>query len=287
MHWATRGFTLKFGLYGLHKGDNVSRDTLAQRACRAERGGFESLWIGDHIALPLDAPDPADEPRLEAVVAVSHLAAVTDTVGLAFGVIVLPQRQPVLLAKQISSIDALAEGRLTVGVGVGYLEAELQAMGATLADRGARTDEYLDAMLALWGEGAASFDGSFVSFVEVMQTPRPVQQPHPSLVIGGNSAAAMRRAVRVASGWFGWGLTPGEAADAVTRLHEIQASDERRPAPGEIEITITPSAEVDYDLACRYAEAGVDRLVLEPPTSVGSAMDDLIAFAEETLIGRV
>ena len=121
---------LKFGLYGLHKGDNVAPETLARRARLAEDAGFESLWVGDHIALPADAPDDPREPRLEAVVALSHLAAVTTRIRLGFGVIVLPQRQPVLLAKQIASIDVLSAGRLTIGFGVGYVEAEFRAMGA-------------------------------------------------------------------------------------------------------------------------------------------------------------
>ena len=197
---------MKFGLFGLHKGDNVAPQTLVRRARLAEAAGFDSLWVGDHIALPADAPDSADEARLEAVVALTYLAAVTERVRLGFGVIVLPQRQPVLLAKQIASIDALSEGRVTVGLGVGYVEAELEAFGVRLAERRARTDEYINAMDVLWDDGLASFEGRFVSFRELMQRPRPVQRPHPPLVIGGHSPAALRRAARVASGWFGWGL---------------------------------------------------------------------------------
>src|SRR5207249_633356 len=120
-----------------------------------------------------------------------------------FGVLVLPQRQPVLLAKQVSSLDFLAKGRLTVGVGVGYVEVELRALGASLADRGARTDEYLAAMRTLWTEPAPSFDGRFVSFAGVFQRPWPVQRPHPPIVVGGHSEAAYRRALMVGNGWYG------------------------------------------------------------------------------------
>ncbi len=274
---------MKFGLYGLHKGDSVSPQVLARRARLAEDAGFESLWVGDHIALPADAPDPADEPRLEAVVALSHLAALTSRIRLAFGVIILPQRQPVLLAKQIASIDVLCDGRLTVGIGVGYVEAELSAMGVALSERGARADEYLQAMLALWDEPTASFDGQFVAFAGVMARPRPVQRPHPPIVVGGHSAAALRRAARVGAGWFGWALSPEEVADAVARLREAQ----RPPALGPLEITVTPSAAVDVDLARRYADAGVDRLVLQPSSSAGAAVEELIASAGATLVDRV
>src|SRR3954470_19053782 len=139
---------MKFGLYGLLRGRGVEPDMLVRRARLAETAGFESLWVGDHIPLPADLG--GEQPRLEVVVAISHLAAVTTRIRLGFGVIVLPQRQPVLLARQLSSIDVLSRGRLTVGVGVGYVEPELRAFGVPLAERGARTDEYLAAMRALW-----------------------------------------------------------------------------------------------------------------------------------------
>jgi probable F420-dependent oxidoreductase len=198
---------MKFGLYGLHKGENTAPDAIARRARAAEDAGFESIWVGDHIALPLDAPDDAHDPRLEAVVTLAHLAAVTRRVRLGFGAIVLPQRQPVLLAKQLTSVDVLCDGRLIVGFGVGYLEPELRALGATLAERGARTDEYIAAMLALWDEPVPRFEGSFVAFSDVIQRPRPVQRPHPPIVIGGASPPAFRRA-RAAGGWYGWEPTP-------------------------------------------------------------------------------
>jgi probable F420-dependent oxidoreductase len=270
---------MKFGLYGLHKGDNVAPEALARRARLAEAAGFESLWVGDHIALPADAPDSPYEPRLEAVVALSHLAAVTSRVRLAFGVIVLPQRQPVLLAKQIASIDVLSGGRVTLGFGVGYVDAELRAIGADLASRGARTDEYLDAMIALWDEPVPTFAGRYVSFDGVLARPLPVQRPHPPIVIGGHSGAAMRRAARVGNGWFGWELSPEAAAEWVRRLRE---------AGGEaLEITVTPDGDVDLDRARQYADAGVDRLVLQPSSGDGAAADELIEAARDDLIGKV
>ncbi|HET9139224.1 LLM class flavin-dependent oxidoreductase, partial [Actinophytocola sp.] len=133
---------MKIALYGLHRGSSADPEVRTRRAQRAEEVGFESLWVGDHVALPADSTyDPPDQPRLEAVVALTHLAAVTSRVRLGFGVIVLPQRQPVLLAKQLASLDVLSGGRLTVGVGVGWIEPELRALGVSPAERGARTDE--------------------------------------------------------------------------------------------------------------------------------------------------
>jgi probable F420-dependent oxidoreductase len=270
---------LKFGLYGLHKGDNVEPEALARRARAAEDAGFESIWVGDHVALPADAPDAPREPRLEAVVALGHLAAVTTRVRLAFGIIVLPQRQPVLLAKQIASVDVLSGGRLTIGFGVGYVEAEFRALGFELAGRGARADEYLEAMLALWDEPVPAFAGQHVALDGVLMRPLPVQRPHPPIVIGGHSQAALKRAARAGGGWFGWERTPEQVAETVTALHDLGGDG--------LEITVKPDTEPDLEAARRFARAGADRLILEPRTSRGADADALIAKARDELIDRV
>jgi probable F420-dependent oxidoreductase len=248
---------MKFGLYGLHKGENVP--VLAQRARQAEDAGFESIWVGDHIALPTSAPDDPYQPRAEALVALAHIAAVTTRVKLGCGVIILPQRQPVLLAKQLTSIDVLSNGRLIVGLGVGYVEQELNAFGAALSVRAARTDEYVAAMKALWDEPTPAFEGEFVSFRDVLQRPRPVQRPHPPLVFGGATKASFRRA-RENGGYYGWGQTP----------------DEVPSLPG-LEISITPPGRIDAGLVEAYAQAGVDRLIVEPARATAAATDELIA----------
>jgi probable F420-dependent oxidoreductase len=278
---------MKLGLFGLHRGSSAEPDALARRARAAEGAGFESLWVGDHIALPFDAADPPAQPRLEAVTALAHLAALTSRVRLAIGVIVLPQRQPVLLAKQLTTIDVLSKGRLIIGVGVGYVESELHALGASLADRGARTDEYLAAMRALWDEPAPSLDGRFVTFAGVLQRPRPVQRPHPPIVVGGHSASALRRAVLAGSGWYGWELDLPGTARALEGLREASRRHGRPAELGELEITITPPGVPDPETARQYAALGVHRLAIQPHTMDGSAIDDLIATVRETLIGRV
>ena len=277
------GAGLRFGLYGLLRGSGIEPDTLVRRARLAEEAGFESLWVGDHIALP--AEFDGEQPRLEVVVALSHLAAVTTRVRLGFGVLVLPQRQPVLLAKQLASIDVLSKGRLTVGVGVGYVERELRAMGVSLADRGARTDEYLAAMRTLWTEPAPSFHGRFVSFDGVFQRPQPVQRPHPPIVVGGHSAAAHRRAVTTANGWYGVYLDVEQTAEALAGLRKVAAGCDRPADLGELEITITPPGPVDPATARRYADLGVHRLALRSASAAG--VEELIRSVGETLVGRL
>jgi probable F420-dependent oxidoreductase len=274
---------MKFGLYGLLRGRGIEPDTLVRRARLAEEVGFESLWVGDHIALPADLG--GEQPRLEVVVAISHLAAVTTRIRLGFGVIVLPQRQPVLLARQLSSIDVLSNGRLTVGVGVGYVEPELNALGVPLAERGARTDEYLAAMRALWA-ASPSFHGRWVAFDGVQQRPLPVQRPHPPIVVGGHSIAACRRAVTSGNGWYGVYLDVAGAAEALARLRRVAADCERPADLGELEITITPPGPVDLDTARRYADLGVDRLVASPDAEDGSGIEKVIDTVA-TLIDHV
>jgi probable F420-dependent oxidoreductase len=281
------GDGLKLALFGLHRGSSANPDAVARRARLAEEAGFEALWVGDHIALPSDAADPPTQARLEALVALTFLAAVTTRVRLGVGVIVLPQRQPVLLAKQLASIDVLSKGRLTVGIGIGYLEPELRALGASLADRGARTDEYLAAMRALWGEPTPSFAGRFVSFADVVERPRPIQLPHPPIVIGGHSPAAYRRAIRSGNGWYGWELDLDQTAKTLVELRETAARLERPAVLGDLEITITPPGTVDIDVARRYAELGVHRLAVQPQSMEGSAIEELITTVGETVVGRV
>lgn len=286
---ATKGGPgMDFGLYGLHRGSSTEPATLARRARAAEQAGFESLWVGDHLVVPVQPGEvPGEQPRLEAVVALAHLAAVTSRVRLAAGVLVLPQRHPVLLAKQLTSIDQLSSGRLIVGVGVGHVEPELRVLGVTLGERGTRTDEYLAAMRALWAEPVPDFVGASLSFADVAQRPLPIQRPHPPIVVGAQSPAAFRRVIRSANGWYGWDLTVEETAEALAGLRDTASRVERPPELGTLEVTVTPRDEVDLDTARRYAELGVHRLVLHPSSLDGTAIDDLIARTGETLVARL
>jgi probable F420-dependent oxidoreductase len=276
---------VKLGLYGLHRG-STDPEPVVRRATLAEQAGFESLWVGDHIALPADLG--GEHPRLEAVVAATYLAAVTSRVGIGIGVIVLPQRQPVLLAKQLSSVDVLSRGRLILGIGVGYVEPEFRALGVSLADRGARTDEYLAVMRTLWTEPAPSFEGRFVSFDGVHQQPPPRQRPHPPIVVGGNSPAAFRRAVATGNGWYGVYLDVEQTAEALAGLRKVEARHDRPAGLGDLEITITPPPGlVDLDTARRYADLGVHRLAIQTATMDASDVEQIITSVGETLVGRV
>ncbi|HEX5696753.1 MAG TPA: TIGR03619 family F420-dependent LLM class oxidoreductase [Acidimicrobiia bacterium] len=264
---------MKFGLFGLHRGPGIAPDVLARRARAAEDAGFESLWVGDHIALPSGLPG-AEEPRLEALATLFYLAAVTSKVRLAAGVLVIPQRNPVLLAKQLTSLDVLSEGRLIVGVGVGHIEGELAALGVPMSARGSRTDDGLARIRELWA-GARARGGRGVDG-EVVQFPAPVQDPHPPIVVGGHSRAALARAAGVGNGWFGWLTPPDRTRELIQHLEDFAESQPRPAMLGPLEITVAAPGQVTVDVVDAYERIGVSRLVVGPDTVDGNEPDRFI-----------
>lgn len=259
---------MKFGLFGINTGHCTAPETAAKVARAAEAVGFESVWTGEHVVLPdpQAPPSPAEprHPMLDPAVALGFLAAHTQRMRLATGIIILPQRNPVVLAKELASVDVLSRGRLIFGLGAGYLKPEFDAVGARFDDRGARTDEYIDALVALWSEEKPSFAGRTVRFAGIDAHPRPVQKPHPPIVVGGTSPPALRRAARRGNGWYGF-LRALDATQAdLAGLAAAQREVERPAALGVLEISITPPPRLDLDGARRYQDLGVDRLVLLP-----------------------
>jgi probable F420-dependent oxidoreductase len=273
-----------FGVFGLNSGVCSTPDNAEQVARRAEELGYESLWVGEHVVVPTPQvpPSPIDplHPLLDPLIALTFLAAVTDRVKLGTGIVILPQREPLVLAKQVASLDVLSKGRLILGLGVGYLEPEFRAIGVPLAERGQRSSEYLEAMQSLWRDDAPAYDGKFVSFSGVDAYPRPHTLFGPPIVIGGRSEAAYRRAAAFGNGWYGWGITVEAAQESLDGLRAALASTARPPELGTLEITVTPprGAEIDAAEARRYAEMGVDRLVVNPPA--GDEVADVLAYVE-------
>ena len=188
---------MKFGLYGINIGACASPGTAARVARAAEAAGFDSLWTAEHVVLPdpqePPSPIPAHVPLLDPAVALAFAAAHTERILLATGIIILPQRNPLVLAKELASLDVLSGGRLVFGFAAGYLHQEFAALGVPFEDRGARTDEYLDAILALWTRERPACQGRFVSFSGVDAHQRPAREPHPPLVVGGPSPPASRQ----------------------------------------------------------------------------------------------
>jgi len=211
-------------------------------------------------------------------------------VRLGTGIIILPQRNPLVLAKELASLDALSNGRLIFGIGVGYLEPEFRAIGAPFEQRGAVTDEYLAAMRAIWSQTKPAYQGRFVSFADVQAHPQPVQRPHPPIVVGGRTAAAFRRAVQQGNGWYGFALDLDGTAQALAGLRAA-AQQHTRPAHlGPLEISITPGrgAAVDLATAEKYAALGVHRLILMPSAKLdGAGLERYVGEIGTRLVGRV
>lgn len=255
--------TPKIGLFGINMG--LDPDAMARVTQAAEAAGFESVWTGEHIVLPdpQAPPSPAapETPMVDTAATLAYLAAVTDTIKLGSGIIILPQRQPAVLAKSLASVDHLSGGRLLFGLGVGYLEPEMTACSTPMARRGERADEYLAAMRVLWTTDAGSFDGEFVTFDSVTANPKPTQ-PDLHTVVGGHSRRALQRAHELAHGWYGFRRDLETTAGDIARLRQIAEDSDRPDALGALEISITPPGRLtDADLDA-YAEMGVDRLVL-------------------------
>ena len=204
---------------------------------------------------PRVPPSPMEplDPILDPVVALSFLAARTSRIRLATGIIVLPQRNPLVLAKQLASLDSVSAGRLIFGMGVGYLEPEMTAIGVPMERRAARAVEYLAAMRALWEQERPGFEGEFVSFSGVNAHPRPVQKPVP-VVMGGHSPPAHRRAARHADGWYGFFLRPGGDGRAA-RGPAVALAEEGRDI-SDFEVTVTPRGRTDAESVAAFGEPG-------------------------------
>jgi probable F420-dependent oxidoreductase len=278
---------VELGLFGLNMGSCTTPDGITEAAQAAEAAGFDSLWAGEHIVVPDPQVPPSpmapDDPALDSLTALTWAAAATRTVRLVTGIIILPQRNPVVLAKEITAIDVLSRGRFTLGIGVGYLEPEFRAIGANFAQRGPVTDEFLEAMQHLWYDERPEYHGRFAEFEGVNAHPRPVQRPIP-VVIGGRSAAAYRRAVSRGAGWYGFALTPEEAKTCLNGLARAASQVPRPPSLGPLEISVTPRGRLTAETAGEFAALGVHRLV-PMPRPRGDGVPSTIEAARAAVAG--
>ena len=282
---------MKFGLFGINMGPGSQPETLIKVAQAAESAGFESVWTGEHVVLP-DPPIPEspmepEVPLLDPLVAFSFIASQTKKLRLGTGIIILPQRNPLVLAKELASLDVLSGGRLIFGIGIGNLKPEFEALGISFEEKGPRTIEYLEAMCAIWGQAQPAYQGKFVSFRRVQALPRPVQQPSPPIVFGGMTPYAFRRAVSHGHGWYGFSLDLEGTKRCVDGLHEARQKTTRPAELGELEISVTPTGALDRDIVKRYADLGVQRLILPPRQQPDAATQylklteaDVLAFVE-------
>jgi probable F420-dependent oxidoreductase len=260
---------MKFGICAINIDAYTYPETIIYTAEGAEKAGFESLWVVEHLVLsdpriPQSPMEPTDR-ILDPLITLAFIAAHTKTIRLGTGVIVLPLRNPLILAKQLASIDVLSSGRLIFGFGIGYVEAEFNALGVPFDHRGSRADEYLLAMRSIWDENKPEYHGKFISFEHIQSNPRPTQRPYPEIIVGGKTPAAYRRAIMYANGYYGYGLSVEETAERVKGLRQAAEHYPRPESLGNLEVTITPDCAINLETAEKYSKLGVNRLNLIPP----------------------
>jgi probable F420-dependent oxidoreductase len=271
---------------------------ILRLATRAEELGFDSVWVSDHVFNVSYVQERiGNRPYYEPLTILSYVAATTQTIGLGTSVLVLPYHNPIRLAKTAATLDVLSDGRLTLGVGVGVIEQELDAMGSPYVERGAITDESIAIMKELWTQENPSYQGRFHSFSDMKFSPKPAQKPHIPLLIGGTSRAAVRRAARVGDGWHPTALDPETLSQGIRYLRERAQSEGRDP--GEIPVSVSAplgeaAQEGRYSMGADPAEIlhkaqvyeslGVGRLVISSDTRDGTKLLPTLEMLAERVL---
>jgi probable F420-dependent oxidoreductase len=279
---------MRLGLHALGIGAGARPAVVRAVAFGAEQHGFATLWSGEHVVM-LDAQAsrypysadgriavPADADWLDPLLTLTFAAAVTTRIQLATGVLLLPEHNPVVVAKQAATLDVLSGGRCTLGVGVGWSAEEFAALGVPFAGRGRRTAEYVAALRTLWRDDVSSFAGEFVRFDGIRVYPKPVARGVP-VVVGGNSDAALRRVAAFGDGWYGFNVDVAAVPERLAVLAEACRSQGR--SPDELTIAVALD-DPDPAYVPALAEAGVTELVVvaappEDPADVPEWVADL------------
>ncbi|OBI99454.1 LLM class F420-dependent oxidoreductase [Mycobacterium alsense] len=286
---------MRLGLHALGIGAGADRAVIDAVASTADAHGFATLWAGEHVVM-VDRPAsrypysddgaiavPAQADWLDPMITLSFAAAASTRIGLATGVLLLPEHNPVVVAKQAASLDRLSGGRLTLGVGVGWSQDEFDALGVPFAHRAARTAEYVAAMRTLWRDDVASFDGRFIAFEAIRVNPKPVRDRRIPIVLGGNSDAALRRVAAWGDGWYGFNLD-GVAAvrERIDTLERLCAESGRERAGLRVSVALRDLRAGDPGA---LTELGVDELVIvaAPPNRPKQAADWASSLADQWL----
>lgn len=264
---------------------------LAAAARAAEARGFHSLWVGEHVVLfdqhakkyPYaesgEFPLKGEGGMAEPFTTLSYLAAATSRIRLGTGVCLVPQRNPLYTAKEVANLDWLSGGRFDFGIGVGWQREEFEALAVPFEQRGRRNDEYIELMRRLWCDAESSFEGEFWSLPPSRAFPKPVQQPHPPIHIGGESDVALRRVVRLGADWLPFNVDPPMLTQRRADLAKLLEGTGR--TIDEVFITASPRRDAAKpEFAPEFAEAGADQLIVHLRRSVNeqnieSALDEL------------
>jgi probable F420-dependent oxidoreductase len=264
---------MKFGLMFINSGPFSNPELLAHLAQTAERCGFESLWTVEHVVVPEGyqskypysptgkMPGGEDVPIPDPLLPLAYVAAMTKTIRLGTGVIILPQRSPLYLAKEAATLDVLSHGRFMLGIGSGWLKEEFDSLGLEFKQRGKRTDEAIEALRALWREPISNYHGKHFNFGPVKSNPKPVQKGGVPIHVGGHSPAAARRAGRYGDGFFPALGDPAQLKEIIG-LMRTEAEKAGRSADA-IELSCMGSRKLEVLKAVE--DVGISRVILAPP----------------------
>ena len=264
---------MKIGLFGVNMAREDAPESLLPLVAKIEALGFESVWTGEHVVIPKEYVSrypynntgkigvAMETPFTDPLVTLSFVAAHTTRLKLATGINILPQTNPLLLAKQVASLDHLSGGRVLLGLGVGWLAEEFKAMGVPFENRGKRFDDYLNAMKKVWSGELTEHQSEFLDWSGFKSFPIPNQRPHPPIIIGGHSPAALRRTVEMGDGWFGFTRDATNLAEIVFRLRIAAEAFDRDP--NSIEITaLWRDYKLGMDSLETFRQIGVSRLLV-------------------------
>jgi probable F420-dependent oxidoreductase len=265
---------MKFGLMYANAGPLGSPELLTHLATTAERVGIESIWVVEHVVIPVGykstypydpsgrIPVPDQMPIPDPLLSLAYAAAVTKTLRLGTGILILPQRHPIYVAKEAATLDVLSHGRLMLGIGIGWLEEEFDALGIPFEERAARTAESVRGMRSLWKDEPEAFQGKFYRWGKLESHPKPVQKPGVPIVVGGHTELAARRAARYGDGFF-----PGVAEDEkLVWLLGILRDECKKLGRDASKIEITSGRTVpNAEGVKRLTDLGVSRFILPPP----------------------
>ena len=265
---------MRLGIHLPHVGRKAGPDSIRRAAVQAEELAFADAWVSEHIIIPKGAPYPPSPIFYDPVLTLTWAAAFTSRIGLGTTVLVLPMRHPLPLAKELATLQCLSGGRLILGAGVGWMEAEFAALGVPFRERGRRMDEGIAMMRAVWTEDPVTFRPKYIPAVIEDMRMRPLPAPIP-IWIGGGSDAAIARAARIGDGWHGTRILPEDAPAMVARLRAL------RPDPG-FTISLRTSWDGQDAEALRsrldgYAAAGIQHVMVEP---TARELDDWLAAVE-------
>jgi probable F420-dependent oxidoreductase len=267
---------MKFGLMFVNSGPFANPALFEVLVRTADEVGFESLWTVEHVVVPVgyasqypyskDGRMPGNNEKIpipDPLVPLAYAAAITRQIKLGTGILILPQRHPVYVAKELATLDVLSKGRALLGIGIGWLKEEFEVIGVPFEERAARTEESVRALRSLWGAEPSRFDGRFYRWGPLESYPKPVQRNGVPVIVGGHVEGAARRAARIGDGFFPASADPELLARLFTVLRDECGKVGRKPE--EIELTSMGGPGRDRDMVRRYEDLGISRLIVPPP----------------------